>query len=83
MGEEWARNHSGEKKTVLADALEANFNGKRTPGVTPEQAAVAARWLPEGMAYPVNHDQPVFEETIPETDELPAAFIHMAVGGES
>ena len=80
LGEEWARNHSGEKKTVLADALEANFNGKRTPGVTPEQAAVAARWLPDGMAYPVNHDQPVFEKTIPETDELPIIF--MTVGDE-
>ncbi len=41
------------------------------------------------MAYPVNHDQPiseetvpgsVLEETIPETDELPIIF--MTVGDE-
>jgi hypothetical protein len=30
------------------------------------------------MAYPVNHDQPVFEETIPDSDELPIIF--MTVG---
>lgn len=74
LGEQWAKNHKGEKKGVLAEALEANFTGNRTPGVTPEQAAVAARWLPEGMAYPVNQDQPMAEEAAPETDELPVAF---------
>jgi ParB family transcriptional regulator, chromosome partitioning protein len=74
LGEKWAKNHSGEKKVVLADALEANFNGNRTPGVTPEQATVAARWLPEGMAYPVNHDQPIAEVPTPETNDLPEAF---------
>ncbi|MCW9035402.1 MAG: ParB N-terminal domain-containing protein [Alphaproteobacteria bacterium] len=73
LGEKWAKNHSGEKKDVLADTLEANFNGNRTPGVTPEQAAIAARWLPEGMAYLVNHDQPLAEVPTVE-NELPDAF---------
>ncbi len=74
LGEKWSKNHNGEKKGVLADTLEANFNGNRTPGVTPEQATVAARWLPEGMAYPVNHDQPIAEEAATEIEELPNAF---------
>ena len=56
---------------MLTDTLEANFAGNRSPGVTPEQAAAAARWLPDGMAYPVNHD--VAEVTTVETD-LPEAF---------
>ena len=58
---------------MLADTLEANFAGNRTPGVTAEQAATAARWLPEGIAYPVNHDQPLAEVSTIE-NELPAAF---------
>ncbi len=80
LGEKWAKNHSGEKKGVLADALEANFNGNRSPGVTPEQAAVAVRWLPEGMAYPVNHDQPIAEANTNETNDLPEAFNLPAAG---
>ncbi len=79
LGEKWSKNHNGEKKGVLADALEANFNGNRTPGVTPEQSAVAARWLPEGMAYPVNHDQPIAEVPTVEND-LPEAFCLPAAG---
>ena len=71
LGAQWAKNHAGEKKAVLSDTLEANFAGNRTPGVTAEQAAAAARWLPDGMAYPVNYD--VAEVAAIET-ELPAAF---------
>jgi ParB family chromosome partitioning protein len=74
LGEAWAKTHKDEKKAVLADTLEANFNGNRTPGVTPEQAAVAARWLPEGMAYPVNHDEPIAETSGNDINELPDAF---------
>ena len=74
LGAQWAQNHAGEKKAVLADTLETNFAGNRSPGVTPEQAAVASRWLPDGMAYPVNHDDlPVAEVAAIETD-LPEAF---------
>ena len=74
LGEQWTKNHAGEKKAVLADTLEANFAGNRTPGVTAEQAATAVRWLPDGMAYPVNHDdRPVAEVAATET-ELPEAF---------
>ncbi len=73
LGEKWAKTHKDEKKAVLADTLEANFNGNRTPGVTPEQGAVAVRWLPEGMVYPVNHDQPIAEVATVEND-LPEAF---------
>jgi ParB family chromosome partitioning protein len=78
LGDKWAKNHAGEKKGVLAETLEANFAGNRSPGVTPEQAAIAVRWLPEGMAYPVNHDQPIAEvlaipNELPEAFDLPAA----------
>ncbi|MFQ5534356.1 MAG: ParB/RepB/Spo0J family partition protein [Sphingomonadales bacterium] len=78
LGEKWAKTHAGEKKGVLAETLEANFAGNRSPGVTPEQAAVAARWLPEGMAYPVSRDQPLAEapaiaNELPEAFDLPAA----------
>lgn len=73
LGEQWAKNHKDEKKAVLADALEADFNGRRSPGVTPEQAAVAARWLPDGMAYPMDHDAPIAETPTVE-NELPDAF---------
>ncbi len=78
LDEKWAKNHAGEKKGVLAETLEANFAGNRSPGVTPEQAAIAVRWLPEGMAYPVNHDQPLAEvpaiaNELPEAFDLPAA----------
>ena len=76
LGGQWAKNHAGEKKGVLADTLEANFAGNRTPGVTAEQAAAAARWLPDGMAYPVNHDVakvPTIETDLPEAFDLPAA----------
>ena len=41
-------------------------------------AAVAVRWLPEGMAYPVNRNQPIAEvpviaNELPEVFDLPAA----------
>ena len=76
LGAQWTKNHAGEKKAVLADTLEANFAGNRTPGVTAEQAAAAARWLPDGMAYPVNHDVAevaAIETDLPEAFDLPAA----------
>ena len=76
LGAQWAKNHAGEKKAVLAETLEANFAGNRTPGVTAEQAAAAARWLPDGMAYPVNHEVaevPTIETDLPEAFDLPAA----------
>ncbi len=78
LGETWSRTHKDEKKAVLADALEGNFSGNRTLGVTPEQAAVAACWLPEGMAYAVDHNRPVVEvpaveDDLPEAFDLPAA----------
>ena len=76
LGAQWAKNHAGEKKAVLADTLEANFAGNRTPGVTAEQAAAAARWLPDGMAYPVNHEVAevaAIETDLPEAFDLPAA----------
>ena len=76
LGAQWAKNHAGEKKAVLADTLEANFAGNRTQGVTAEQAATAARWLPDGMAYQVNHDVAevaAIETDLPEAFDLPAA----------
>jgi len=76
LGETWAHNHRDEKKAVLAETLEANFSGNRSPGVAAEQAAVAARWLPDGMAYPRGETpdagEPVPGEPAP--DDLPEAF---------
>jgi ParB family chromosome partitioning protein len=76
LGETWARNHKDEKKAVLAETLEANFSGSRSPGVAAEQALVAARWLPDGMAYPRGETpdagEPVPGEPAP--DDLPEAF---------
>ena len=59
---------------ILAMSPEPNFAGNRTPGVTAEQAAAASRWLPDGMAYPVNHDDPPAVEVSAIEHELPGAF---------
>ncbi|MBF0250393.1 MAG: hypothetical protein HQL35_07185, partial [Alphaproteobacteria bacterium] len=76
LGETWARNHRDEKKAVLAETLEANFSGNRSPGVAAEQALVAARWLPDGMAYPRGETPDAGEPASgePAPDDLPEAF---------
>jgi len=80
LGEAWARVHKDDKKAVLAETLETVFSGQRTAGITAEQAAAAARWLPEGMGFAADEPgeiaSPGFgvEVQIPEDDDLPEAF---------
>lgn len=74
LGDAWARTHRDDKKASLAETLETLFSGQRTAGVTAEQASIAARWLPEGMAYSDDPDVSDPEvEDLPEVFRLPAA----------
>ena len=51
LGEEWADAHSGDKKAVLAKAMELAFAaGKKLPeGISPEGRAAALAWTPAGF----------------------------------
>ena len=51
LGAEWADAHSGDKKAVLANAMELAFAaGDELPeGVSPEGRAAALGWTPEGF----------------------------------
>jgi len=54
LGPRWARDHEGDKKAVLAAALEAAFDPVASSGaIHLDQAArdAAAVWLPPGFAY--------------------------------
>ncbi len=54
LGERWARDHGGDKKPVLAEALQNAFdpglNGNLI-GLSEVAREKAAAWLPPGMAY--------------------------------
>ena len=51
LGEEWADAHSGDKKAVLAKAMELAFAaGDEVPeGVSPEGRQAALAWTPDGF----------------------------------
>jgi ParB family transcriptional regulator, chromosome partitioning protein len=54
LGERWARDHAGDKKAVLAVALEAAFDPQKSSAcINLGQTARdnAAAWLPPGMGY--------------------------------
>ena len=54
LGDRWARDHAGDKKPVLAAALETAFDPAKSDAcIGLDQAArdQAAAWLPPGMAY--------------------------------
>ena len=54
LGDRWARDHAGDKKPELAEALETAFDpAKSTICIGLDRAArdAAAAWLPPGMAY--------------------------------
>ena len=53
IGDRWADEHGGDKKAVLAEALEAAFSdqARERAGLTPATAAKTARWLPAGMGF--------------------------------
>ena len=51
IGDRWADEHGGDRKAVLAEAMEAAFSeqARERAGLTPAIAAMTARWLPAGM----------------------------------
>ena len=51
IGDRWADEHGGDRKAVLAEAMEAAFceQARERAGLTPAIAAKTARWLPAGM----------------------------------
>jgi ParB family chromosome partitioning protein len=54
LGDRWARDHAGDKKPVLAAALELAFDPQKNGAcINLDQDArqLAATWLPPGMAY--------------------------------
>jgi ParB family transcriptional regulator, chromosome partitioning protein len=54
LGERWARDHAGDKKPVLAAALETAFDPAKSEaciGLGQTARDQAAAWLPPGMAY--------------------------------
>jgi ParB family transcriptional regulator, chromosome partitioning protein len=54
LGERWARDHAGDKKPVLAAALEAAFDPQKSSAcinLGQTERDNAAKWLPPGMSY--------------------------------
>jgi ParB family transcriptional regulator, chromosome partitioning protein len=54
LGERWARDHTDDKKPVLAAALETAFDPEKSAaciGLGQAARGDAAAWLPPGMAY--------------------------------
>jgi hypothetical protein len=54
LGERWARDHTGDKKPVLAAALQNAFDPVLSDsciGLAQSARDSAAAWLPPGMAY--------------------------------
>ena len=59
LGDRWARDHTDDKKPVLAAALETAFDPVKSPaciGLGQAARDAAAAWLPPGMAYPAGDD---------------------------
>ncbi|MEC5292954.1 ParB N-terminal domain-containing protein [Aurantimonas sp. C2-6-R+9] len=55
IGDQWAHDHAGDKKALLAEAMELAFseNARERAGLQPETAQKTARWLPAGMAFQI------------------------------
>ena len=61
LGPRWARDHAGDKKPVLADALETAFDPAKSDtciGLGQAPRGNAAIWLPPGMAYAAAEGSP-------------------------
>ena len=72
LGERWARDHAGDKKQVLATALENAFDPALSDSCIGLAQAVrdnAAAWLPPGMAYDEKATAGDSAEADPELDE--------------
>jgi ParB family chromosome partitioning protein len=88
LGERWARDHAGDKKPVLAAALETAFDPAKSEaciGLGQTARDAAAAWLPPGMPYDgaladarpdhVDHaapDRAAADDIDPAAAELPA-----------
>ena len=76
LGDRWARDHAGDKKPVLAAALELAFDPQKNGAcINLDQDArqLAATWLPPGMAYAgedsvLPGDEPLADKADPEAD---------------
>jgi ParB family transcriptional regulator, chromosome partitioning protein len=87
LGPRWARDHVGDKKAVLAAALETAFDpAANSASISLDQAArdAAAAWLPPGFAYaePTAGD-PEPAEDEPEADDGTAAPVPVEFGEDA
>jgi hypothetical protein len=72
LGERWARDHAGDKKPVLAAALQNAFDPALSDsciGLAQSARDSAAAWLPPGMAYDEKATASHSVEPDPELDE--------------
>jgi ParB family transcriptional regulator, chromosome partitioning protein len=82
LGQRWARDHAGDKKPVLAAALEAAFDPAKSTaciGLGQTVRDTAAAWLPPGMAYDAGGNEaddiaPIDADTAEDTDSDPGAL---------
>jgi ParB family chromosome partitioning protein len=58
IGDRWANDKSGLRKTEIAKAMEQAFaeNAQEAAGLTAATAAKTARWLPDGMGFGESDD---------------------------
>jgi ParB family transcriptional regulator, chromosome partitioning protein len=67
----WARDHAGDKKPVLADALETAFDPAKSEaciGLDQAPRDNAAMWLPPGMAYAAAEGSPPADLANPDAE---------------
>ncbi len=74
LGANWRQNHEGDKKAVLAEALERAFSGDpaKTATLDPEARERAARWTPPGFAPCLPGDADTAEDDDAASADLPA-----------
>jgi ParB family transcriptional regulator, chromosome partitioning protein len=69
LGDRWARDHAGDKKPVLAAALETAFDPAKSEaciGLGETARDQAAAWLPPGMAYAAAEGSPAADLANPD-----------------
>jgi ParB family chromosome partitioning protein len=85
LGDRWARDHMGDKKPVLAQALEAAFNPETSAnciGLGQAEREAAAGWLPPGMAAAIHDDQEIPVETADEGEDETAPDVDGLIDGD-
>jgi ParB family chromosome partitioning protein len=71
FGERWARDHGGDKKPVLAAALETAFDPAKSEaciGLGQAARDAAAAWLPPGIAYAAAESSPPADLANPDAE---------------